>query len=307
MRFGRKPGAENMWRRKMLIRARVIYPEFVIHTTPLERVRYDLKKRELRIYLDDEDEKRRCVRADFCLAADIVDFDCSYWKPKYFPEECFAEEEDMPFPQFKNHILQAQKSPWLKALKRNKKKGAPKGIKHFIVSLYETQIDFLARSVALEEYRAEEEKEPLKAVQTVQPGGADAEACVQSFGWVEWDYTEWDNTGYRTCSFCGGEKGKFRRLGFVECEGMRITAEKAGIRKMAGNRGGVCRDIGGKYPETDPFVSDAERSEWLRTLRINLKKKEPCGDLKDCRHFVLQTGETAVECCARGLCMHEGK
>ena len=40
------------------MKTKVVYPELIIHTTPLERVEYDAVEKYTYIYLDDVNEKR---------------------------------------------------------------------------------------------------------------------------------------------------------------------------------------------------------------------------------------------------------
>lgn len=274
------------------MKTKVVFPDFVIHTTPLEKAEYNNEKHEFYIYLDDENEKRRRIKAAGCIAADIVNFDCSYWRPQYFPEECFEKKRGLLHPLFKNHILESENSSWLRAfIKKEKKSDCFRDMKHFIVSLYETQIDFVAQSIALEECREE---------------GAD-QMNAEADGSVKLgESMEWDNGKCHSCVLKRHIEGKTRILDFDQGEAIRIRVQGTFVRDEEENKGTVCEGLQGECLGPNASVFEVKNSEWLRLLKTELKKKEPQGTcLEKTRHFVVRLGNTIIECCARDIRLRE--
>ena len=267
------------------MKTRVIFPEFVIHTTPLEKINYNNEKHELCIYLDDEKERRWCIKATICIAVDIVNFDCSYWQPQYFPEECFEKKRGMLHPRFKNHILESENSSWLRAFVKNEEMdGLFKDMKHFIVSLYETQIDFWAQIITLEELKNEREnKIDIEANERLESG----------------EMIEWDNVKYHSCVLKHHMNEKTLIFNFEQCEAIRIRVQEKFVRKAEESKAVLCEYLKGESLGLNSSVFEAKNSEWVRELKTELKKKEPQGTcLEKIRHFVLRPGNTIFECCA---------
>lgn len=270
------------------MKTRVVFPDFVIHTTPLEKVNYNNEKHELYIYLDDENEKRWCIKAAVCIAVNIVNFDCSYWQSKYFPKECFEKKRGMLHPQFKNHILESENSSWLRAFVKNEEmSGLFKDMKHFIVSLYETQIDFFAQSITLEEF----EKKRANEID------------IEANGHLEfWEMIEWDNIKYHSCILKRYAKGETQTLDFDQCEAIKIRAREEFVRKVNESKEVVCEYLKSECWVLNSSIFEVKNSKWLRKLKNELKKKEPQGTcLEKIRHFVLQLSDTTVECCAHDI------
>ena len=61
------------------MKTKVVYPELIIHTTPLERVEYDAVEKYTYIYLDDVNEKRWRLKVYFIVAIKIFAFVFTSW------------------------------------------------------------------------------------------------------------------------------------------------------------------------------------------------------------------------------------
>ena len=140
------------------MKTKVVYPKFIIHTTPLERVEFDNNKKYTYIYLDDVNEKRWCIKASVNVALKIVQFDCTSWNDtRDCPPECFENGDRSFFSKFERHILEVIDSEWVKELKETTLKTIDPALenlekaRHFILPLYDNVIEFIAWDIILEE------------------------------------------------------------------------------------------------------------------------------------------------------------
>ena len=140
------------------MKTKVVYPELIIHTTPLERVEYHAVEEYTYIYLDDVNEKRWRLKVYVNVAIKIVAFDCTSWNDlRDSPSECFENGDRSFDSKFERHILEVIDSEWIKELTETTLKTIDPALdslenaRHFILPLYDTVIEFVAWDIILEE------------------------------------------------------------------------------------------------------------------------------------------------------------
>lgn len=121
---------------------KIIYPEFEIHTTPLEEVKID--STSLQIMLDDIFEERYILYAKPYQAFKITTIDCVS-SHNYYNEFCYRNGI------FHRHILQIENSDYISELKNaNPSVDFLNSSKHFALLLQDNLIDIISYELVLE-------------------------------------------------------------------------------------------------------------------------------------------------------------
>lgn len=121
---------------------KVIFKEFEINTTPLEKMVLD--PYSIEIELDDIEELRYKVIVKPYQAIKVVTIDCVSSKD-YYNEYCFRDGF------YHRHILEIDNSLWIQKLKKNITSSNMflDGVKHFVLPLQDIIVEVIAKDIEI--------------------------------------------------------------------------------------------------------------------------------------------------------------
>lgn len=139
------------------MKTKILYKEFQIHNVPFERVEFDAEKQDLKIFLDDVNEKRWLIKIKGELALKIIDIDIcnlNFLKGGDFHDDCYIKSYGNDV--FRSFIMEVENSKWIKEIRkarRSSQDGSMENARHFLITCYDYVIEFIAQDIELEEVK----------------------------------------------------------------------------------------------------------------------------------------------------------